>query len=223
MVVFALALAIMANTIRIGRAVSIIVLLAAQLVIELEKHEYVAGKRDAPYIGGNYAQFFSQSLFDEIAKALSGDRSSYIVASVGIHPSITQYNGFRTADAYLALYPKEYKDKFNRAVADEFSRLPSLKSYFDDWGNRIYFFSSELGCLHAMGAVCNKTKGSLPDIHLDYNINAMLDLGVKYLFSVSIISNATDLELTLLGTFENDESLWRINVYQLPTETRLGK
>lgn len=211
MVAFGYALFILAHTKRRSLGYLIVGLVIAQLWIELGKHEYLEEKRQT---GITYAQFFSKSLFDDIANALPGDRSSYVVGSLGIHPSIAQFNGFRTADGFLALYPKEYKVKFRRAVVNEFKLRPDLLKYFDEWGSSAYFYTTERWCPRD-GAVCKKTT-PFPPIPVHFDIAAMRDLGVKYLFSVTPLSNANDLGLTLVGTFENEVSVWRISVYRLP-------
>ena len=48
------------------------------------------------------------------------------------------------------------------------------------------------------------------------DIPATRKLGVEYLFSVTIISNAEDLGLKYMGEFDSAESRWRIFVYKLP-------
>lgn len=212
MVAFALALAIIVNKIQFIGFILIAGLLIAQLRVELPQHEYFVEKKQT---GITYAQFFSKPLFDDIANSLPGNRLSYVVGSIGIHPSVAQYNGFKTADAFLALYPKEYKVKFRKVVVDEFSLRPDLLKYFDEWGSSAYFYITEMWCPRD-GAVCTKTK-LIPPVPVRFDVLAMRDLlGVKYLFSVPTISNAADLGLTYMGTFESSESAWHITVYRLP-------
>jgi hypothetical protein len=211
MIAFALALAAISDRIRFVSSTLVAVLMAAQLTVELLEHEYIAEKKQT---GITYAQFYSKRLFDDIAQAIPEDKSSYVVGSIGIHPSVPQYNGFRTADAFFALYPKDYKTRFRKAVISEFSRRPDLLAFFEGWGSAAYFFTSEMWCPRS-GAVCTKAKPVRP-VHIDFDISAMEDLGVRYLFSVPIISNASDLGLTFLGTYEDNESAWRITVYRLP-------
>jgi len=190
-----------------------------QIKMELDNHEYTMEEKRT---GITFQEFFSEDLFEKIEKSLPGDKKSYLVGSIGIHPSVLQYNGFRTADGYLSFYPKAYKLKFRKAVINEFSKNEALLSYFDDWGSRFYFFSAEMKCPRD-GQYCSRHRHPPQVIkHFDLDIPATRALGVKYLFSVPTISNATELGLTSMGTFTtlgptwDTGSPWVITVYRLP-------
>jgi hypothetical protein len=221
MVTFALALVIIVRLIRIPiMGVFLVTLvIGMQIKMELDNHEYTMEEKRT---GITFQEFFSEDLFEKIEKSLPGDKKSYLVGSIGIHPSVLQYNGFRTADGYLSFYPKAYKLKFRKAVINEFSKNEALLSYFDDWGSRFYFFSAEMKCPRD-GQYCSRHRHPPQVIkHFDLDIPATRALGVKYLFSVPTISNATELGLTSMGTFTtlgptwDTGSPWVITVYRLP-------
>ena len=221
MVTFALSLVVIVRIIRIPiiSVFLVTLLIGLQLKIELDNHEYKMEEKES---GITFSQFYSEKLFEQIEKSLPDNKKSYVVGSIGIHPSILQYNGFRTADGYLNFYPKEYKLKFRKAVINEFSKNEFLLSYFDDWGSRFYFFSSEMICPRS-GALCVKNSSEKyanvkdPQVikNFDLDIPATRALGVKYLFSVTIISNAEDLGLKSMGAFSSVDSPWPIIVYKI--------
>ena len=221
MVTFALALVVIVRLIRIPIMGVFLVTLAIgmQLKVGLDHHEYTMEKRET---GITFQGFFSEELFEKIETSLPGNKKSYLVGSIGIHPSVLQYNGFRTADGYLTLYPKAYKSQFRKSMINEFSKNQNLLNYFDDWGSRFYFFSAEMQCPRG-GGNCSRHRHPPQVIkHFDIDITETRALGVKYLFSVATISNATELGLTSMGTFTqggptlDSSSPWTITVYAIP-------
>jgi hypothetical protein len=66
------------------------------------------------------------------------------VVSIGLHPGIAVYSGFRAADFYMAYYPLSKKYEFEQMIRDELTRSPRLAHYFRTSGSRAYFFSADL-------------------------------------------------------------------------------
>lgn len=211
MVMFALSLILIARIIPSVGIVIVILAISMQLKLELDKHEYLVEKKQS---GLTFRQFYSEDLFKQISGILPNDKNSYLVGAIGIHPSVLQYNGFRTAGGYLGLYPKKYKLKFRRAVIQEFSKREDLLSYFDNWGSRFYFFTSEMLCPRRAN-ICLKKHGPQVVKHLDFDIQATRALGVEYFFSLANISNANELGLKTIGTYTDKNSAWSITVYSL--------
>ena len=54
-------------------------------------------------------EFYAEELFAEIKEHIGQEQKKYRVASIGIHPAISQYNGFYTIDTYNNFYPLTYK------------------------------------------------------------------------------------------------------------------
>jgi hypothetical protein len=211
-IAFALSLAIISALLRQRRNTAVV----AILIFSLSQFAYAIDKTDEfeePKVSGiNFAEFFSTPLFDDIKHAIGKDPSTYRIVSVGIHPSVTQYNGFYTIDGYLGLYPLSYKKKFRRIMAPELAQFPKRAQYYDNWGSRVYIFSREL---EPCAFIC--TKARAPNaISLRLDIAALRALGDNYLFSPSQLTNSDDLGLKLFGVYEHPDSPWRIYVYQVP-------
>lgn len=156
-----------------------------------------------------FRQFFSPGLFDEIDGLIARPKEEYRVASIGIHPSIAQYNGFHTLDGYQVNYPLSYKRRFRRIIGGELEKSERWKRYFDSWGNRCYIFSAELDDF----MVTAGRNAVISDLCFD--TGAFREMGGRYLFSAAEITNAADNGFALLRVFENDESPWRIYLYRV--------
>lgn len=155
-------------------------------------------------------EFYSEELFDEIKSHIGLPLKEYRVASIGIHPSIAQYNGFYTLDTYNNFYPLSYKYEFRKIIEKELSKNKTIRTYFDEWGGRCYIFTDELG-KHYMFK--KNTKKSLKNLEL--NMESFKEMGGAYIFSAVPIENATDNQLVLDRTFESDESAWKIYLYKV--------
>lgn len=160
----------------------------------------------------NFSEFYSKDLFEEVNQYIGLPKEEYRVVSLGIHPSVSQFNGFYTLDSYQNNYPKSYKKKFRRVIEKELEKNEELKSYYDSWGSRCYLFSSELKETCFLN--CKKTDYVSVN-HLDINTFVLYQMGCKYLFSAVYISNAKDLHLTFTKSFENNESPYKIYLYKL--------
>lgn len=159
-----------------------------------------------------FAEFVSAPLFDMIRAELDGRYDDYRVASIGLHPSIAQMNGFRTVDGYMALYPLHYKRQFRTIMAEELARNDQLRRYFDDWGSRAYIFSADTWA--RCGGLCTEAKAP-ESIELGFDAEAFLSLGGRFLFSVAEIENAREKKLSLRNVFSHDASPWRIHIYEI--------
>lgn len=194
--IISLALVLMFSTIRIDNELT-------QNVKRLVKIENVNNP--------SCREFISEDLFSIIKQDLGiNDNYSCKVVSLGMHPSVCEYNGLHTLDGYVFSYPLAYKHKFRRVIADELEKDESLRAYFDDWGSRCYVFSSELGR--------NFLYGKTDDKHvqdLTINTNELKNLGCRYILSAVTIDNYEDLNLNYLNTYTNDDSYWKINVYEI--------
>ncbi len=135
----------------------------------------------------------------------------YKVASLGIDPSAALYHGFYCVDGYSNNYPLEYKHRFRQVIAPELALSDWLTSYYDDWGNRCYLFSSEIP------GYFNIEKGSFWFNHLQIDTNSLKDLGCDYILSAAYIVNAEEINLSLLReeAFETESSYYRIYLYKI--------
>lgn len=160
-----------------------------------------------------YKQFFAQEIFSKIKDVIKEDIKNYRVISIGLHPSIALYNGFYTLDGYLANYSLQYKNDFRKIISPELNKSELLKTYFDNWGNRCYLYS------HEIGKNLLRRKDHVPTIHnLSIDLNAFYSLGGRYIFSASPISNYQELHLKLLTVEETSDSFWKVYVYKLSND-----
>ncbi|MBE3569645.1 MAG: hypothetical protein IMW92_05835 [Bacillales bacterium] len=157
----------------------------------------------------SFKQFYATHQFEEIAKYIGKPKSSYRVASIGLHPAIAQYNGFYTLDTYNNFYPLSYKHQFRRIIAKELEKNKELETYFDQWGGRCYIFVSELGKHYDF------RKDSKKKIHhLQLNIDQFKKMGGQYIFSSVPIMNAEEDGLHFLKAFNDPDSAWKIYLYK---------
>ncbi len=153
-----------------------------------------------------FKQFFATDQFNEIKNAMGASFKENKVISVGLHPSISQFNGLYTLDGYLPSYPLAYKYQFRKVISGELDKNPGLEKYFDEWGSRCYSFSSELG-----KDFMNPNPS--PIENLDYDLAAFKALKGKYLISTAKIKNNPQLDL-ILDSAKNP-GYWNLYLYQI--------
>ncbi|GGE37337.1 hypothetical protein GCM10011391_15290 [Pullulanibacillus camelliae] len=205
-VAFAISLSMIWKTYKSGKPIVYVFMLLQLAILFSYSEENKYTFFDSP----TYNQFYSSKLFHSIKQYIGQDPSTYRVASIGLHPSIAQYNGFYTLDGYVVSYPLSYKKQFRQIIAPELKKRASLQRYYDHWGSRCYLFVAELG-KHYM-----YTKNSHKQIHhLNINTTVFKKMGGKYIFSAVKIGNPSDNHLRLEKTFENKQSPWRIYLYKI--------
>lgn len=156
-----------------------------------------------------FSGFFAEEQFEDIKSYIGKDISAYRVVSVGLEPSVAQYNGFWTLDGYFATYPLEYKHKFYNIIEPEISKDKELHDYFVDWGSRCYAFSVELG---KRLTISNREEIE----HLDYNFDKLKEMNGQYIISAIKINETNNPRLKLLKVFDNySSSNWTIYLYQV--------
>tara|TARA_S200000501_G_scaffold69881_1_gene61893 strand:- start:12102 stop:13868 length:1767 start_codon:yes stop_codon:yes gene_type:complete len=163
----------------------------------------------------SFHDFYSESLFNSIKEYIGKDPKSYRVGNIGLHPAVALYNGFYTVDGYATLYSANYKDKFRDAIENELIKMPSQKLKFDNWGNRCYFFSSELiGIWNHKDEIISKNRTlSLENISFDFS--KIKKLPCDYIFSTVPINNYELSKLKFVKIFEKKDLPYRIFLYEL--------
>jgi len=157
----------------------------------------------------SYKQFYSKELFNQIKDHIGRPIDSYRVVSIGMHPSIAQYNGFYTLDGYQYLYSLEYKHKFRRIIENELEKNTRWKKYFDDWGSRCYIMADEIDSFMLTKEIAK------PIENLDLNTDALREIGGEYILSATLISNFKRNNLQFMNTFENSASPWKVYLYKV--------
>lgn len=155
-------------------------------------------------------EFYAEALFAEIDEHIGMNKKDYRIASIGIHPAITQYNGFYTIDTYNNFYSLTYKHKFREIISPELEKNKKIRTYFDEWGGRCYIFTDELG-KNYMYMKTSKKKLN----HLELNMEPFVEMGGRYLFSAVPITNAAANHLQLDGVFTAKETVWKIYLYRV--------
>ncbi|WP_252346559.1 DUF6044 family protein, partial [Listeria monocytogenes] len=185
----------------------------AYVVVALQLVVVFANNSEIYYRTGNGSpsinQFYATEQMEEIKDYIGKPQSSYRVGSIGLHPSVSQESGFYTVDGYVNSYPLAYKRAFRKIIAGELDKSPVLEDYYDNWGNRCYIFSAELGKNYDFG------KDSKKHIkQLDFNSEAFKKVGGKYILSAVPIDNASEVGLQFEKAFDNKESYWKIYLYK---------
>ncbi|MFA1821950.1 DUF6044 family protein [Virgibacillus oceani] len=205
---FALALVILWQSFRYGKliVISLIVVQCGILFSLNEESKYSAVGR------ATFQEFYSETLFDEVQEYIGMDPSEYRVVSIGMHPTIAQYNGFYTLDTYNNSFPLEYKHDFREVIEGELEKDPELENYFDTWGGRLYMYVADHG-ENYMFTKDREEEGTIEE--LDINTEALKELGGDYILSAVPIENSEKLDLKLEETFEHKESPWKIWLYRV--------
>ncbi len=180
-------------------------LVVLQLAVLIPSNEQIY-YRNSPSFG----QFYAVKEFDAIKKFIGKPVQDYRVVSIGLHPAIAQYNGMYTLDTYNNFYPLSYKHQFREMIAPELAKSKSLQTYFDDWGGRLYVFSSELGQHYQFSKNSKKVIN-----RLELKTDVLKQMGGDYVLSSVPIKNAAENQLELQKVFDSKDAYWRIYLYKV--------
>lgn len=171
-------------------------------------NQYNNGSGITGYI--SWESYYSEELMQELEDAIGRDMTTYRIAHLGISPSPSLMHGFYTVDGYSNNYPLEYKHRFRQVIARELEKNEQTRLYFDEWGNRCYLFNGTTGTTWMLG----KGREIIYE-ELDFDMDALRELGCEYLFSCGVIECAEEMGLSLLGYYETETSYWGVWLYQL--------
>ena len=206
-----IAFALVLSTLRLQASsmrLIIINLIALQSAYAFVHHELITN-RSEPSVGN----FFAKSQFSEIQEYIGKPLNTYRVASIGMHPSVSLYNGFYSLDGYWSNYPLIYKNNFREIIADELEKDSDMKKYFDDWGSRAYLFNSQTRTNMNLYAGNNIKLNKL-----DFNWNAYYNLGGSYLLSAAEIDVSANPALKFEKLFKHRSSAWDVYLYRVELE-----
>ena len=201
---FALVLSVLKAQARLLKLLVFAVVLL-QAAVAFKYHELIAN-RDSPSVG----EFLAEKQFSEIQGYIGQPLDTYRVASIGIHPSVSLYNGFHTLDGYWGNYPLGHKQAFRDIIAGELEKDGILEKYFDDWGSRVYLFNDQTGKNMVIRAG-NEVKLE----NLNYNWNKFYGLGGRFVLSAVEIDVSSDPQLTLAKKFSDTASAWDVYLYKV--------
>ncbi|MDR7000559.1 hypothetical protein J2Y67_003029 [Neobacillus niacini] len=154
-------------------------------------------------------EFYAEDLFKEVKNYIGLPQEEYRVASIGIHPAVSQYNGFYTLDTYNNFYPLAYKHQFRKIIEKELAKNKTVGNYFDKWGGRCYLFTAQLGKRYM---IKKDSKRHLKNLQL--NTAVFNQMGGQYIFSALPIDNAEENQLNLEKVFKSKTSAWKIYLYK---------
>jgi hypothetical protein len=161
----------------------------------------------------NFQEYMAPEQFTAIKNYIGKPQNSYYVVSLGMSPSIAQYNGFYTLDGLQSIYDLRYKQQFRRLFAGEIAKSQDIQQYYDGWGNRCYIFSAELGIKH-QSFNCYKQEHKFIK-ELDFDAEAFSYLGGSYIISAVEVKNAEQQEMHLEKVFKDPNSWWDIYLYSV--------
>ncbi|OLS34644.1 hypothetical protein BTR25_21805 [Bacillus sp. MRMR6] len=154
-------------------------------------------------------EFYAEELFMEIKEHIKLPQEDYRVASIGIHPAVSQFNGFYTIDTYNNFYPLSYKHQFRKIIEKELEKNKTIRNYFDQWGGRCYIFTAQLGKSYMI-----KKHSTKELTNLEINTQIFKEMGGRYILSALPINKAEEIQLELDGIFESKSSAWKIYLYK---------
>lgn len=212
-VLFAVALNAIWQHMRFGRMI-VIAVLVIQTAFLFNRSDHFVNKRVR---NPTYAEFFSTQLFADIDKFIGQKKNLYRVVSIGIHPSIAQYNGFYTLDGLFYHYPLAYKHQFRRLFSGELEKSEYWRSYYDGWGSRFYIMVRDLQTYESYAFMLRKRPVRYYNIrieHLSFDTALFKQMGGKYIFSAVHIANSQEIGLRSVDMFERPDSPWQIYLYE---------
>ncbi len=181
-----------------------ILLIAAQLFINFRTYTWQAYSRKP-----TFQEFFSEKQFATLRRNLP--EKDVRIGCIGFYPAVANYNGFKTVDSFSAYYPLEYKDKFRKIIQAELDRNSELQEYFDNKGSALYLFDDKLGTTYRDQEEVKK----IDSITCELDLNELVYLGVKYLFSAVPIDNAKEIDLRELDFERKAEDYYDLHIYEI--------
>lgn len=195
------------------RRVALVVWASVLLLASLGNDQNLQNLRKALHkdIMPSYRSYLAADQMKKIQWFIGKPVSSYRVASLGLSPSIAQYNGFYTVDGLQSQYPLKQKHRLGKIMQAELEKAGDCQRYFQNWGNRAYLFSAELGC--GFQAI-HQGKGKRGQIqNLELNPAAMHEAGLNYLLSAVLLPPSNTYRH--LRSFHNGDSWWTIHLYEI--------
>lgn len=194
---------------------SIPIILASQFLIlflandeSIHNYKKMMGTDNFP----SYKDYLAIRQFSEIQKIIPKDNQNKVI-SIGMSPTIAQFHDYPTLDGLFSVYDLNFKHQFRKIMHLELESNPKIKEKFDQWGNRCYLYSSELGVENVQN--CQSARDKLKINQLKIDKNQIKKLGGQYIFSASEILNANELGLRFLKAVGKESEFWKIYIYKL--------
>jgi len=157
-----------------------------------------------------YEDYYAERMFDHIKAAIGKPQDTYRMASIGIPPAVSQYNGIRTIDGYSSNYPISYKRQFRNIIAGELEKNSNNKGFFDYWGSQcIIVYDQGLPYFET-----HVTRGMAPPGRaITLSPDALRKLRCDYILSAENIRNPEKSGLRKLAIFSS--AIWHVSLYEV--------
>jgi hypothetical protein len=159
--------------------------------------------------GPTWEQFYAAEMFAEIDAYIAKPKQDYRVASIGIYPAVSLYNGFYTLDGHAQNSSLEHWENFRKIIAPELDKSKDLDEWYH-YSNQHYIMSNDLGFY----SLLNGKDTDITIKNLDLDIDAFKNMGGEYIFSAVEIENYADNNLEYCRTFTHDKAWWRVYLYR---------
>jgi hypothetical protein len=98
--------------------------------------------------------------------------------------------------------------RFRTLIAPEFETNITDRDYYDSWGGRMYLYNANLSYQPTRNKNVDPVK-----LHIDTKVFKDVFNG-KYILSRAEISNANELGLSFVKSYDNKDSLYTIYLYE---------
>lgn len=156
----------------------------------------------------SYKEFYDKDLFESLKEEIGYSEGDMCVAYL-MYPAQLEYNDISTLDGYLGFYSQDYKNKWREVIAPALELQPASAAYFDNSGIRCILYSGTYESVPMYTA----SLGGITEDALYVDVNALYNLGCKYVFSRVEITNAEDVSLSLKA--EGEGLSYKVYVYEL--------
>ena len=207
-IMFAMALKILSEKILFA-PLFIVGLAAAQLYLAFLRRDFFYDPRGQI----TFKSYFAKDLFNEVKHYIGMPQNTYRVASLGVVPAVTLYNGFYTVDGYSANYPLSYKHQFLKMLAPAMKqiRIQGGDNFvLDSWGSKLYLMMP--GVSYYLPQAYDRKK-VLNDFYFD--TQRLHDLNATYLLSTNEINNSKVFGLEFMKKFSGSGSYWDVFLYRI--------
>ncbi|MFA6318557.1 MAG: DUF6044 family protein, partial [Elusimicrobiota bacterium] len=117
-----------------------LVLWAAAILLAVSSLDLKIRHAETWLFQGSYAANYHSPAIRDLAR--KGGPGPFRVATFthGMHPAYAEAYGLETVDGYPNMYPKTYQRFWSKVIEPLTDRDERYRRYFNEWGNRIYFF-----------------------------------------------------------------------------------
>lgn len=124
----------------------------------------------------SFYNFFHSDQIENIKKCENENIENFRVVGIGIgphdeHAGTLIYNGFSTADAYFGLYPHAYREYWRKVIEPAYNKYEDVRSVFQRTSQHTFLYRA------------------FWDDKLNFNLDLLKLIGVKYIFSSVKISH----------------------------------